>query len=346
MSQFQIAITADMFGTDGKPRYPDIGLSLLEERKLAVSYAPFETHQPEIAPGQLAGVQGCVVLTPKVTAASLSQADELLVLGRFGVGYDTVDVAACTEANVAAFITAGAVDRSVAEATLGWMIALGHRTLVKDRLVRTGDWDARSSHMGLELRDRTLGLIGCGGIAQALVELLKGFGMRQPLVFDPFLNETKAAELGVKSCGLDTVMAEADFISIHCPLTPETRGLIGREELARMKSSAFLLNTARGGIVQEDPLFEALKTGAIGGAALDCFEEEPVTSPHRFGELDNVILAPHSIAWTEELFRDIGRAVCRGILEVGAGRKPPGLLNPEVFDQPGFQEKLKRHRLI
>lgn len=342
---FHITITADMFEPDGAPRYPDIGLSLLDARAPEVSHSAFAEHLSEITPAQLAGSQGCIVLTPKVSAHSLAQSENLLVIGRFGVGYDAVDVAACTEAGVAVFITTGAVDRSVAEATLGWMIALGHRVLIKDRLVRTGHWEARSAHMGLELRDRTLGLVGCGGIARALLKLLHGFDMQQALIFDPYLSEEQAASLGVRKCPLESVMSESDYISIHCPLTPQTRGIIGKEEIARMKSHAFIINTARGGIIQEDALFDALKRQSIGGAALDCFEEEPVTKPHRFGELDNAILAPHSIAWTEELFRDIGHAVCQGMLDVADGRQPRGLLNPEVFEQPKFQQKLTRHSL-
>src|SRR6185295_18786671 len=133
--------------------------------------------------------QGVVVLTPLVTAQSVSKAEDLLVIARFGVGYDSVDVGACTAADVLATITTGAVDRSVAEATIGWMIALSHNVQIKDRLLRTGQWDERSKHMGRELRDRTLGVVGLGGIGRKTIELLGAFGMKPPLAFDPFLNE-------------------------------------------------------------------------------------------------------------------------------------------------------------
>ena len=132
---------------------------------------------PTIAPAQVGDAQGVIVLTPAVTAASLSGADDLLAIGRFGVGYDAVDVAACTDADVAVFITTGAVDRSVAEATVAWMLALTHHVRVKDALVREGRWDERSRWMGSELRERTLGVVGLGGIGRALVALLAGFGM-------------------------------------------------------------------------------------------------------------------------------------------------------------------------
>jgi phosphoglycerate dehydrogenase-like enzyme len=137
-------------------------------------------------------------------------------------------------------------------------------------------------------------------------------------------------------------MAKADFISIHCPLTEETRGLIGAEELALMKPDAYLLNTARGGIVDEEALYQALKNRRIAGAAIDCFNDEMITTPHRFGELDNVLLAPHCIAWTNESFRDMGQAACRVMVDLSLGVKPRGVLNPELFDRPAFQEKWKR----
>jgi phosphoglycerate dehydrogenase-like enzyme len=269
-----------------------------------------------------------------------------LAIGRFGVGYEKVDVDACTDADVLAFITAGAVDRSVAEATIGWMIALTHHTFVKDRLVRTGDWDTRTRYMGSELRDRTFGAVGLGGIARETIRLLSVFGMKQPLAFDPYLNAEMAAKLGVKLVTLDELLATADFVSLHCPLTDETRGLIGARELGLMKSTAYLLNTARGGIVDEDALYDALKNRQIAGAAVDSFVDEPVTKPHRFGDLENIILAPHCIAWTDELFREIGRTVCQGMIDLAHGQKPQkGILNPEVLDRPTFQEKWRRLRL-
>lgn len=343
-ARFRVALTGDFFGPDGSPRYPDIGLSVLDGHG-HVERVQFAEHRPVIGPDQLDGVNGVVVLTPAVTAASVSRAGDLLAVGRFGVGYDAVDVAACTAADVAVFITAGAVDRSVAEATVGWMIALAHHVRAKDRLVRTGRWDDRSRYMGRELRDRTFGAIGLGGIGRATVALLAGFGMNPPLAYDPFLDAGAAARAGVRSVGLDELMATADFVSIHCPLTDRTRGLVGRRELGLMRPDSYLINTARGGIVDEDALYETLAEGRIAGAALDCFADEPVTTPHRFGGLDNVLLAPHCIAWTGELFRDIGRAVFRGMLDLSLGRPPRGVVNPEVFDRPGFRAKWDRLRV-
>ncbi len=166
--------------------------------------------------------------------------------------------------------------------------------------------------------------------------------MTRPLAFDPYLSSADALELGVELVSLPALLERADFVSIHCPLNDQTRNLITARQLALMKRDAYLINTARGGIVDEDALYEALATGRICGAALDCFIGEPITSPHRFGELDNVLLAPHSIAHTFELFRDIGRAVCKGMLDLSLGRQPAGVVNPQVFERDSFQEKWRR----
>lgn len=341
---FHVAFTGDFHSSDGQPLYRDYGTSVfdLEPR---IQCRPFAEHRGEIAPEQLAGSQAVVVLSPKVTANSVSQAENLLAVGRFGVGYDSVDVEACTAADVALITAVGAVDRSVAEATLGWMLALTHHVRTKDRLVREGRWAERSRFMGRELRDRTLGIVGMGGIGRALVQLCAGLGMRPPIAFDPYLDPKIALEMGVTLVSLDELLSRADFVSIHCPLMESTRNLIGARELALMKPDAYLLNTARGGIVNEDALEAVLREGRIAGAAVDCFVGEPLPGPHRFGQLENVILAPHSIAWTDEMFRDIGHTICRAVLELARGRRPRGVINTAVLERPGFQAKWQRLRL-
>jgi phosphoglycerate dehydrogenase-like enzyme len=338
---FRVALTADFHGPGGSPRYRDLGLEVLAEEP-RVEVTRFAEHRPEIGADQVAGAHGVIVLTPRVTAGSVAGAGDLLAIGRFGVGVDTVDVPACTTAEVLVFIAAGAVDRSVAEATLAWMLALTHHVRAKDALVRGGRWDERSAFMGAELRDRTLGVIGLGGIGRALIALAAGFGMRPPLACDPHVDPAVASRLGVQVVSLDELLRSADFVSIHCPLNDETRNLIGRRELGLMKPGAYLLNTARGGIVDEDALHEALSRRRIAGAAVDVFAREPLSAPPRLAELDNVLLAPHSIAWTDELFRDIGRTVCRGMVALARGERPDGVVNPEVFTRPGFRQKWAR----
>jgi phosphoglycerate dehydrogenase-like enzyme len=340
---FIVELTADFFDSAGVPKYQDIGLSVLKQNP-NIQHRVFKEHRKQIGADQIGSAQGVIVLTPGVTAESVSRAENLLVISRFGVGYDAVDVNACTAADVLVTITTGAVDRPVAEATVGWMIALSHNVRIKDSLVRTGEWDRRSQYMGRELRDRTLGVIGLGGIGRKTIELLRGFAMNQPLAYDPYLKPDVAATAEARLVPLAELLQLSDFVSIHCPLTEQTRGLIGARELAWMKPTAYLLNTARGGIVDEDALYQALKERRIAGAAIDCFAQEPVTKPHRLGELENVFLAPHCIAWTEELFRDIGRAACQVMVDLSLGKQPHGVLNREVLTREKFQEKWQRHQ--
>lgn len=338
---FRVALTADFFDETGHQKFADLGLGVLE-KKSHILVTTFSSHQSVIQPEQINQANGVIVLTPQVTRASLANPDNLLAIGRFGVGYDSVDVEACTEANVLAMITSGAVDRSVAEATIAWMLALTHHLLPKDRLVRTGRWHDRTRYMGSELRDRTLGVIGFGGIGRKLVSLLKGFGMRRPLIYDPFISPELLKGIRVQAVSLDELLSTADFVSIHCPLNSSTRGMIGSRELALMKRDAYLLNTARGGIVDEDALYDTLLNRRIAGAALDCFAQEPVTEPSRFAELENVLLAPHAVCWTNELFRDIGRTACQSMLALSQGQRPKGVLNPQLFASPIFLQKWAR----
>lgn len=338
---FIVTFTSDFYDSSGALKFKDIGSSVLAAHP-HIQTRVFKEHRKKIGSDQVANAQGVMVLTPAVTSESVSNAKDLLVMARFGVGYDSVDVNACTAADVLVTITTGAVDRPVAEAAVGWMIALTHHVRPKDQLVRTGRWDDRSQFMGRELRDRTLGVIGLGGIARKLIQLLRSFDMKAPLAFDPFASEVMAAEQGVRLVSLEQLLQQSDFVSIHCPLNATTRNMLGARELALMKPDAYLLNTARGGIVNEDALYDALLNRRISGAALDCFAEEPVKQPSRFGDLDNVLLAPHSIAWTDELFRDMGRAACQVMIDLSLGSKPRGVLNPELFDRPSFQAKWAR----
>ena len=342
---FIVTLTADFYHANGAPKYSDSGLAAFAQNP-SIEHTVFKEHRKEIGPDQIGSAQGVLVLTPTVTSRTVSNPKDLLVIARFGVGYDSVDVPACTASEVLVTITVGAVDRPVAEATVGWLIALSHNVHKKDSLVRTGEWDKRSQYMGRELRNRTLGIIGLGGIGRKVVELLRGFGMNQPLAHDPLVSHASAAQLGVRLVSLQELLRQADFVSIHCPLNEKTRGLLGARELALMKPDAYLVNTARGGIVDEDALYSMLKERRLSGAAIDCFAQEPVTAPHRFADLDNVLLAPHCIAWTEELFRDIGQAACQVMVDLSLGKRPRGVLNPEVFDKPGFQQKWRRYARV
>lgn len=342
-SAFRIGLTGDFY-KDGEPVYPDFDLGQMGGEP-GIELATFDEHRDEIAPEQLASLNGVVVLTPRVTQHSLAQSGQLLAISRFGVGYDSVDVAACTGHDIAVCITTGAVDRPVAEAAVGWMFALSYRMRAKDRLFREARWDERGSIMGGGLHGKAAGIVGFGGIGRAVLKMLSGFGMKPPLVYDPVLDPGAITELGGEPVTLPYLMAHSDFVTVHCPLNEHTTNLISAPELELMKPDAFILNTARGGIINEDALFDALSADRIAGAALDCFADEPITEPNRFAQLENVILANHNIAWTRELFRDIGAMASQSLIDLANGNHPKSVVNPEVFDRPSFHKKWESVRI-
>ena len=337
--EFRVGFSTDFCREDGSLAFPDIGLSLLDKVP-GVSHEFLREYRAEYVPSQLSGYDVLVSLKPRITAQSLEGVTRLCAIGRCGVGYDNVDLKACTDHGIAVYITPGGVVRPVAESILLLMLALSHRLLEKDRMVRKGLWAESTHRLGREPRDRVVGTIGMGNIASEAIRILRALDVRRFLAFDPFVSQARAAELGVELVSLDELLGASDFVLVNCPLTPETRGLLGPNQFARMKPDAVLINTARGPIVEEGALIEALKTGQIAGAALDVFEKEPLPADSPLASMDNVILTSHSIAWTEELFRDMGRIDCQGALAIFSGEVPPHVVNPEVLQNPRFTAKL------
>ena len=343
-ARFRVGLSADFLLSTGATLAPDLGLGVLEGHP-GLAYEFMDSEAPEYPPGQLAPYDVVISLKPRVTAASLGSAERLCAIGRCGVGYDNVDLEACTRADVAVFITPPAVIRPMAESVVLFVLSLSHGLVRKDRLLRAGRWSESLFPLGREPRDRTIGFIGLGGIASEAVRLLKPFDPAAILAHDPYVDPARAASLGVEIVGLNDLLLRSDYVVVLCPLTPETRGLIGAAELARMKPSAYLINVARGPIVQQAALVAALESRQIAGAALDVFEQEPLTdSSNPLLQLDNVVLSSHSIGWTEELFRDMGRCDCEGALAVYRGEAPQHVVNPAVLTRPGFARKLERYR--
>ncbi len=343
MQPFQIGISADFLDERGALVFPDIGLSLLDGVP-GVNYEFLSEYRAEYAAEQLRDYDVLISLKPRVTAESLKGADRLCAIGRCGVGCDNVDLGACTERDIAVYITPTAVMRPVAESIVLLIFALSHNLVLKDRLVRQGRWAESTRALGREPRDRVVGTIGLGNIAREAIRLLRPFGIAGFLAFDPYASQTTAGELNVELTDLNTLLRESDYVLVNCALTPETRGLIGAREIAQMKKDAVIVNTARGPIIQQQALIDALENGRIGGAALDVFEKEPLEPDSRLIGMDNVILTSHSIAWTTELFRDMGRMDCEGALAVARGDAPLHVVNREVLERPGFRAKLAAYR--
>jgi phosphoglycerate dehydrogenase-like enzyme len=340
--QFRVGFSRDFLDDQRRLVFPDIGLSLLDGAP-GLSHEFLAEYRAEYVPEQLRDFDVVVSLKPRVSADSLKGVERLSAIGRCGVGYDNVDLAACTENDIAVFITPSAVMRPVAESIVLFVLALSHNLVLKDRLMRQGRWVESTRKLGSEPRDRVIGTIGLGNIAGEAIRLLRPFGIARFLAYDPYAPAGRAQELGVEISDLDTVLGESDYLLVNCALTPETRGLIGQRELSLMKPEAVLVNTARGPIVNQNALIHALENGIIRGAALDVFEKEPLESDSRLMALDNVILTSHSVAWTVELFRDMGRMDCEGALAVQRGEAPLHVVNRDVLGRPGFRKKLEAY---
>ena len=337
---FRVGLTRDFLAPDGSLGYGDIGLGLLDAAPGVVrEFLP--ENVSELRPEDVAGYDALLVLAPRVTAATLRGADRLAIVARFGVGYDNVDVEACTAAGVLLTITPEGVRRPVATSVILFVLALSHKLLAKDRLTREGRWHEKLDHMGLGLTGKTLGVIGAGNIGRDVFRLAAPFEMRH-LAYDPWVSPDQAAAVGVEMVDLETLLRESDFISVNCNLTPETHHLVNAERLALMKPTAYLINTARGPIVDQRALYEALVERRIQGAALDVFDPEPPDPSDPILQLDNVIVTPHAICWTDETFLGNGRSACQSILDVAAGRAPRYVVNRAATESPRFQARLRR----
>ena len=338
-SPFRIGLTRDFLKPDGTIGFGDIGLELIDAASNVVwEFLP--ENRPILGPDQIEGYDGLLVLASKVTAETLARADRLSVVARFGVGYDNVDVPACTGAGVALTITPDGVRRPVAVSVMTLLLALSHKLLIKDRLTREGRWGEKLNFMGQGVRGRTLGVIGVGNIGREVFQLAAPFEMRH-LGFDPFL---KSPIEGVELVSLDTLLQQSDYVVVCCALTPETHHLLDANRLGLMKSNAYLINVARGPIVDQNALIDVLTHGRIAGAGLDVFDVEPIASNDPLLALENVIVSPHAICWTDECFKGIGSSACQSLIDVAQGRTPSHIANREVLANSRFLQKLERYR--
>jgi D-3-phosphoglycerate dehydrogenase len=260
----------------------------------------------------------------------LDRCPDLLAVCSAGAGYDIIDIEACTAAGVIVCNNSGPGREAVAEHALGFMLALAKKIVVADRTMRRERVQDRSALRSSELLGKTLGIVGVGQIGGRLIELCAPFAM-EVLAFDPYLTDEEAAARGATKVSLDELLERADFVQLNCPLTPETEGLIGREQFARMKPSAFFITTARGPVHDESALYDALVSGRIAGAGIDVFHDEPPDPSHPLLTLDNVVASPHTAGITVEATRDIARATAEQWLTIFAGKVPPRLVNPEVW---------------
>jgi D-3-phosphoglycerate dehydrogenase len=270
--------------------------------------------------------------------ALLERCPDLLAVCSAGAGYDIIDVDACTAAGVIVCNNSGPGREAVAEHALGFMLALAKKIVVADRVVRRERVQDRAGLRGSELLGKTLGIVGVGAIGGRLIELCAPFAM-EVLAYDPYLSADDARARGAEKVELDELLERSDFVQLNCPLTAETEGLIGRAELARMKPTAFFITTARGPVHDEAALYDALVSGAIAGAGIDVFHDEPPDPSHPLLTLDNVVASPHTAGITDEATRHIALATAEQWLTIFAGKVPPRLLNPHAW--PEYRDRFE-----
>jgi D-3-phosphoglycerate dehydrogenase len=270
----------------------------------------------------------------KVTRAVIEAAEKLKIIARAGVGVDNVDMEAATEKGIMVVNAPESTSVTVAEHAMGLIMALARKISIADKSVKEGKWE-KSRFMGIELAGKTLGIIGMGRIGSQVASRCKAFAM-DILVNDPYITEDVASRIGARIVDKETLLKEADVITIHVPLTPETKHSIAAREFDIMKESAFIINCARGGIIKEDDLYDALKSGKIGGAGLDVFENEPPEGSPLL-ELDNLVATPHIGASTREAQRDAAIIVANEVKKVFMGKAPKNVLNMPVLDPETFQ---------
>jgi phosphoglycerate dehydrogenase-like enzyme len=335
---FRIGVTRDFLKPDGSIGFGDIGLSLLDAVP-SVQWEFLGANTRELTSQQVRDYDGLLVLGPRVTAATLTGLDRLWVVARFGVGYDNIDVAACTERGVILTITPDGVRRPVAAAVMTFMLALTHRLLEKDRLTRDGCWADKLDYMGRGVTGRTLGVIGLGNIGREVFKLAGPFGMKH-LGYDPYVAPEDVRGLGIEAVDLDTLLRQSDYVAVCCALTDQTRHLVNAQRLALMKPTAYLINVARGGVVDQKALTKALQAGRIAGAGLDVFDPEPIDLADPLLALDNVIVTPHAICWTDECFTGNGSSACQSLIDVSQGRVPKHVVNRQALEHPKLKSKL------
>ena len=286
----------------------------------------------------LPGIDAVLASTDKFTEEVLCSPSSvgLKIISRWGVGYDAIDVPAATRAGVVLAYTPGLLDETVADFAFSLLLALARRVHLGHLDMTNGLW---RGVWGNDVFGKTLGILGCGRIGRAVARRATGFDMRL-IAHDP-QPSLDAENLGVKFVSLDQLLADSDFLSLHAALTPQNRGLIGDAQLRKMKKTAYLINTARGALVDENALARALQEGRIAGAALDAFLVEPLPPDHFLRKTPNVLLTPHLASFARETGERVSTTAAQAIVDLMNGRRPRLVVDAEVFKSPALRAKLK-----
>jgi len=305
------------------------GIRLLK-KEVEVILAP--NSSVETVCKEIKGIHGVIVRTAPFTREIIESADKLEVIGRHGVGVDNIDIKAASERGIPVVHTPNANMVSVAEHTIGFILALAKRLVISDKATRQGNFALREEFAASDLDGKTLGIVGTGRVGSTLAKKCKAAFNMKVLSYDPYLSPEKAKEMEVSLCdSLPELLKESDFVSIHVPLTKDTRDLIGEKELKFMKPTAFFMNVGRGRIVDEKALAKALKEKWIAGAATDVFSQEPPDPDNPLLKIENIILSPHMAALTKECVIRMATGAAQGVLDVLRGNKAKYIANLDLL---------------
>jgi len=328
----KIGVGADLFDTAGRPMFGSASLSLFPDAGLAWSVVPVKGGR--LPPEAFTDCDALLVGGARVSDAELKgDSGRLRVIARNGVGYDAIDTKALNRRGILLTNTPIPVRHAVASTAVAFILALSLRMPIKSRLARQGRWRERGNYPGVGLPGRTLGIIGFGGIGRELARLLHPYGMTI-LVADPHVDSAAAADMDVELLNLEEVMNRSDFVVVACLLDDETRHLLNPTRLALMKPTAYLINVARGPIVDEEALIAALREERIAGAGLDVFEQEPPDSANPLFAMDNVISTAHCLCWTDSFVDAVAKDAINGIINALQGRLPDFVVNFEATTHP------------
>lgn len=310
---FKVGISGDLLNSENKPCFGDAPLELLKARK-DIEIFWMDKSITEISSKMTSQLDAILLNLPKAKSESVSKVDcKLKIISRFGVGFDSVDINAMKQKGIIVTNTPNAVRRPVAVAALTMIFATASKLIIKDKLVREGNWNDRTNNMGLGLSKKTLGVIGAGSIGTETIKLSKPF-FKNILAYDPFLSEQHILEKGAVKSDLAELSSKSDFIVILCNLDENTRGMINSEFFLNMKNSAYIFNLSRGPVINENHLENALENNIISGAGLDVTNVEPLTLDSKLLTFKNVIITPHALCWTDECFNDIAEEAIKSIL--------------------------------